>query len=88
MQITDIYQMTGSQADEIALLEEINLRLVAGANELLAENERLRAALAEISGYVRLVLSSERWRPANVADVATLDHIRWLADHAPKEATC
>jgi hypothetical protein len=86
--ILDIYQMTGSPEDEIAILEEINLRLAAGANELLAENARMRAALAEISRYVHLVLSSERWRPANVADVATLDHIRWLADYAPKEATC
>jgi hypothetical protein len=48
MQIVDVFTMTGSPEDEVKLLEEINLRLVAGANELLEENARLRAALFAI----------------------------------------
>jgi hypothetical protein len=48
MQVFDVFTMTGSPADEIALLEEIGLRLVSGANELLVERAQLRAALEEI----------------------------------------
>jgi hypothetical protein len=52
MQILDIYQMTGSPQDEIALLKEIQLRLVAGANELLNENADLRRAIRLAIAYI------------------------------------
>jgi hypothetical protein len=86
MQITDIYQMTGSPQDEIALLEEINLRLVAGANELLAENAKLRTALVEIEKVAHQQLELAIAGASN--QVIAWSYVETLARRALKEESC